>query len=66
MKIISHRGKIDSINSDENKINSVLNFMQTDIVMIEIDIQLTLDNKIIVYHDQKINVNNSCFFELFI
>lgn len=57
MKIISHRGKINNIKNEENNYNSIINFLNSDIEMIEIDIQITNDNEIILYHDNKIKTN---------
>jgi glycerophosphoryl diester phosphodiesterase len=54
MKIISHRGKIDKINNQENNRKAIHNFMDSHTQMIEIDIQLTKDNKIILFHDEEI------------
>lgn len=54
MKIISHRGKINKINNDENNKKAINNFMNSCNEMLEIDIQLTKDNKIILFHDDKI------------
>ena len=65
MYIISHRGKINSKKSDENNMKSVINFMESNIEFIEIDIQLSKDNEIILYHDDKISINNYCLFDCF-
>lgn len=65
MYIISHRGKINSKKYDENNMNSVINFMESNIEFIEIDIQISKDNEIILYHDDKITINNFCLFDCF-
>lgn len=57
MRLISHRGKINFNKSEENNKNSIINFLNSDIEMIEIDIQLTKDNQIILCHDNKINID---------
>jgi glycerophosphoryl diester phosphodiesterase len=63
MKIISHRGRINNFKKEENCSISINNFINSKINMIEIDIQLTKDNQIILYHDDKIKIKNSmCFF----
>lgn len=54
MKIISHRGKIDKIDNQENNKKSIYNFIKSNAQMLEIDIQLTKDNQIILFHDQEI------------
>tara|TARA_Y100000590_G_C15380732_1_gene886213 strand:- start:47 stop:742 length:696 start_codon:yes stop_codon:yes gene_type:complete len=51
MKIISHRGKINKIKNEENNLVCIYNFLESEISMIEIDIQLTKDNEIILYHN---------------
>lgn len=69
MKIISHRGKIDINKNKENNLEAINNFMDSNIEMIEMDIQLTKDNNIILYHDKTIKIyenenKNSCYEEL--
>lgn len=54
MEIISHRGKINKIKNNENNKKSILNFMESNIDTIEIDIQLSKDNQIILFHDTSI------------
>lgn len=60
MKIISHRGKINISKNSENNLEAINNFMDSNIEMIEIDIQLTKDKNIILYHDKNIKINNYC------
>ena len=51
MKIVSHRGKINKIKNEENNLDCINNFLKSEVSMIEIDIQLTKDNEIILYHN---------------
>tara|TARA_Y100000991_G_scaffold195939_1_gene165543 strand:- start:478 stop:1179 length:702 start_codon:yes stop_codon:yes gene_type:complete len=55
MEIISHRGKINKTLSQENNKEAIKNFIDSNITTIEIDIQLTKDNEIILFHDNSID-----------
>lgn len=50
---IAHRGFVDSCK--ENTVTSFLNAKKKGFDMIEMDIQLTKDNEIIIYHDLLLN-----------
>ena len=54
MKIISHRGKINKSFNDENNENAINNFMKSQTQILEIDIQLTKDDQIILFHNERI------------
>ena len=55
MEIISHRGKINKSLSHENSEEAIKNFIDSNITTIEVDIQLTKDNEIILFHDDTID-----------
>ena len=55
MEIISHRGKINKSLSHENSEEAIKNFIDSNITTIEIDIQLTKDNEIVLFHDDSID-----------
>ena len=55
MEIISHRGKINRTLSHENNKEAIKNYLNSNITTIEIDIQLTKDNQIILFHDNIID-----------
>ena len=56
---ISHRGYIDSKFTMENSHRSITNAINNDFDVIELDVQLTKDNIIILHHDLYINTLKS-------
>ena len=53
-KIIAHRGVFDNQNIMENTLDSFQKAIQFN-YSIELDVQLTTDNKIVVFHDDNLN-----------
>lgn len=67
-RIIGHRGigknnfNKDDIKYTENTVYSVCKAFEKEVKTIEIDVQLTKDNKIVVYHDFYLNYKGKKFF----
>jgi len=53
MQVIAHRG--NSHNNKDNSIESIKSALQLNVDMIEIDIRITKDNQIVVFHDNSTN-----------
>lgn len=52
MKIISHRGKIDTYRDSENDFMALKNFLESPVASLEIDIQLDpMTDRIVLLHD---------------
>ena len=52
MKIISHRGKIDTYRDSENDFRALKNFLESPVASLEIDIQLDpMTDRIVLLHD---------------
>ena len=60
---ISHRGYIGSQYTTENSYKSVVSALNEDFDMIELDVQLTKDNVLILHHDLFVEIPNNDSYE---
>ena len=54
---ISHRGYVDNKFTMENSYKSIANALEKNFDMIELDVQLTKDNILILHHDLFVETN---------